>query len=103
MFKIISAVLSIPGSNAFAERTFSMMNAKWRADRNRALVQLIKAELQVSLNIQMKCREFYDYALADHKLLTAAASGQKYYWRKVDTHVNSQSAAAYDETGGDDD
>jgi len=76
MFKIISAVLSIPGSNAFCERTFSMMNAKWRADRNRALVQLIKAELQVSLNIQMTCREFYDYSLADHKLLTAAASGR---------------------------
>ena len=107
MFKIISAVLSIPGSNAFAERTFSMMNAKWRADRNRASVELIKAELQVSLNIQMKCREFYDYALADRKLLAAAASGQKYYWRKVVAHVNSPavvaSAAANDEIGGDDD
>jgi hypothetical protein len=71
-----------------------------------ALVQLIKAELQVSLNIQMKCREFYDYylyVLADHNLLTAAASGQKYYWRKVNTHVNSQSAVAYDKTCGDDD
>ena len=79
MFHVISAVLSIPGSNAFAERAFSMMNAKWRADRNRALVKLIKAELQVSLNFQMKCHEFYEYALADHKLLTAAASGQKYY------------------------
>lgn len=42
-----------------------MMYAKWRADRNRAFVKLIKAELQVSLNIQMECREFYDYALAD--------------------------------------
>jgi len=106
MFKIISAVLSIPGSNAFAERTFSMMNAKWRADRNRALVKLIKAELLVSLNIQMKCHEFYDYALADHKLLTAAASGQKYYWRKAVAHNSAAvmaSAAANDETGGDDD
>ena len=84
-----------------------MMNGKWRADRIRALVKLIKAELQVSPNIQMKCHEFYDYALADHKLLTAAASGQKYNWRKVVAHVNSRavmaSAAANDETGGDDD
>ena len=51
------------------------MNGKWRADRIRALVKLIKAELQVSPNIQMKCHEFYDYALADHKLLTVAVSG----------------------------
>jgi len=101
MFKIISAVLSIPGSNAFAARTFSMRNANWQADRNQAFFQLIKAELQVSLNIQMTCREFYNYALADHKLLTAAASGQKYYWRKVVAHVNSPSATANDETGGD--
>ena len=108
MFSVISAVLSIPGSNAFAERAFSMMNAKWRADRNRALVKLIKAELQVSLNFQMKCHEFYDFALADHKLLTAAASAQKYYWHKAVAPVNSPavtmaSAAANDETGGDDD
>mgnify|MGYP003390758410 FL=1 len=108
MFSVISAVLSIPGSNAFAECAFSMMNAKWKADRNRALVKLIKAELQVSLNFQMKCHEFYDFALADHKLLTAAASAQKYYWRKAVAPVNSPavtmaSAAANDETGGDDD
>ena len=70
------------------------MNGKWRADRNRALVKLIKAKLQVSLNIQMKFHEFYDYALADHKLVTAAASGQKYYWRKVVAHVNSLAVMA---------
>ena len=71
---------------------------------------MIKAELQVSLNFQMKCHEFYEYALADHKLLTAAASGQKYYWRKAKAvvHVKSPavataSAAANDETTGGDD
>jgi len=31
-FKVISAILSIPGSNTFAERAFSMTNVKWRAD-----------------------------------------------------------------------
>jgi hypothetical protein len=62
---------------------------------------LIKAELQVPLNIRLKCREFYYYALADHKLLTAVASGQKYYWRKVVTHVNHPSANADEEAGSD--
>jgi len=65
MFKIASAVLSIPGSNAFSERVFSLMNAKWRDDRNRAGLDLIKSELQVYVNFKMSCSEFYAYALAN--------------------------------------
>ena len=58
------------------------MSAKWRADRNRASVALIKSEFQVYLNFGLACSEFYDYALADSALLAAAASGKKYYWRR---------------------
>lgn len=29
MFRIVSFVLSVPGSNAFVERIFSLMNIKW--------------------------------------------------------------------------
>jgi len=35
VFQIVSAALSIPGSTAFCERAFSLMNAKWRAEKNR--------------------------------------------------------------------
>jgi hypothetical protein len=59
------------------------MNSKWRADRNRASVTLIKSELQVSLNFGFKCKEFFEYAMNDKKMLNAAASGQKYYWRRT--------------------
>ena len=57
IFQVVSAALSIPGSNAFPERTFSLMNAKWREDGNRASVRLIKAELQIYLYFEMKCSE----------------------------------------------
>ena len=45
------------------ERIFSLMNAKWTAQRNRASVALIRSEL-------------HSYVLSDNKLLNAAASGQ---------------------------
>ena len=80
VFRIVSAALSVPGSNAFCERVFSLMNSKWRAERFRASVALIKSELQVCLNFGMKCMDFHGFALTVRKLLNAAASGQKYYW-----------------------
>jgi hypothetical protein len=82
MFRIISASLSIPASNAYSERVFSLMNSKWRKERNRASTALMKSELQTFLNFNKTCSEFYTYALSDNKLLAAAASGNKYYWRK---------------------
>jgi len=82
VFRIVSAALSIPGSNAFCERVFSLMNAKWRAERNRASLSLIKNKLQIYLNYEKSCREFHNYVLTEPKLLSAAASGEKYYWRR---------------------
>jgi hypothetical protein len=93
IFRIISAALSIPASNAYCERVFSLMNAKWRKDRNRASVDLIKPELQSFLNFNLTCGEFYNYALSDQKLLAAAASGQKYSWLKQNkSSANANSA-----------
>lgn len=78
LFLLISFVLSIPASNAFPERVFSLMNAKWRADRNKMTVGLVKAELQVFTNYNVDCRSFHSFALADKKMLAAAASNEKY-------------------------
>ena len=54
-------------------RVFSLMSAKWRADRNRASVALIKSEFQVYLNFGLACSEFYDYALVHCLLLQLVA------------------------------
>ena len=60
------------------------MNAKWRDDRNRMSISLVKSELQTFINYNFNCRGFYDYALADQKLLDAAASDKKYIWKKTE-------------------
>ena len=83
MFKLVAYILSLPGSNAFPERIFSLMNTKWRAERNRASATLIKSELQVFVNFVHSCSAFYDWVLTEHKVLDAAASNNKYTWKST--------------------
>jgi hypothetical protein len=47
LFAVVSCMLSLPASNASPERISTLMNAKWREDRNRMTVSLVKSELQV--------------------------------------------------------
>ena len=81
-FCLVSFVLSIPGSNAFPERVFSLMNAKWSAERNQMTVGLVKAELQVFVNYNVDCRAFYASVLSGSRLLDAVASNLKYTVKK---------------------
>jgi len=53
MFKIVLFVLSVPGSNAFVEKIFSLMNIKWSGSRNRCSTELIKNELPISMNCDL--------------------------------------------------
>jgi hypothetical protein len=56
--KIVSFVMFIPESNTYPERGFSHMNSVWSKARNRMAVNMVKAELQVRLNITEFCAEF---------------------------------------------
>ena len=76
--KIVSLCLSLPSSNAGAERVFSAMNAKWTDVRNRAAPELIKAEIQVKHNFDHSCKEFYQWCLKDEQLLKLVKSTSKY-------------------------
>lgn len=76
--KVIGFLLSIPGSNVIVERVFSIMNSKWIDVRNRCQPDLIKAELQIRQNFSLNCKEFYQLAKRDEKLLRAAKSEDKY-------------------------
>ena len=73
LYHVVSYVLSLPGSNAFPERIFSLMNAKWCDDRNRMSIELVKAELQVFANFNDDCHSFHSFVASDQSLLDAAA------------------------------
>jgi len=75
---VLSYVFSIPVSNANAERSFSLMNAKWTKTRNRASTDLIKSELQLVMNYEMSCGGFCKYAKKNSNLLKKVRSCTKY-------------------------
>lgn len=79
--KVVSCALSIPPSNAYVERVFSQMSLKWTKTRNQCSVKLIRAELMISLNMDMTCSEFISKYKNDKKLLSAARNEKKYEWK----------------------
>lgn len=81
LFLLVSYVLSIPPSNAYVKRVFSIMNQKWSKERNRCKVELIKSELQISLNFQENCSDFIEKMKLDKDLLQAVISNQKYSFK----------------------
>ena len=78
VFRIVSFVQSIPASNAFAERVFSVMSIKWSDAMSRKTVELVKSELLVYVNINLSCSDFYEKCIADNKLLESAKTSLKY-------------------------
>uniref|UniRef100_A0A8C4Y930 HAT C-terminal dimerisation domain-containing protein n=2 Tax=Gopherus TaxID=38771 RepID=A0A8C4Y930_9SAUR len=82
MFKLVSFTLSIPVSNAYCERVFSLMTQLWSKERNRLSESVVKAELQVQLNYSMSCTDFYEYVKKSPELLKAARSQLKYRFKK---------------------
>ncbi|GFW24695.1 hypothetical protein TNCV_2405581 [Trichonephila clavipes] len=50
--KIVQFVCSVPVSNAFVERIFSVMGNVWTDERNRLAVNTVKTTLEVSEDVQ---------------------------------------------------
>ncbi|KAE9522201.1 hypothetical protein AGLY_017461 [Aphis glycines] len=72
IYKVVSFIYSIPATSSYCERVFSMMNLKYRDERNKCRLELIKYELIITLNAKETCTEIYDTFLKDEKLLKAA-------------------------------
>ena len=81
LLKVISFVLSVPPSNAYTERVFSLMNHAWSENRNRLTVSMVKSELQVRLNFNLSCIEFKSFIEQNQSLILAAKSNSKYRWK----------------------
>jgi hypothetical protein len=76
--RLVSAVLSIPGSNAFVERIFSLSGVQWTDERNSLKVETIKAILQTIVNFDLSCVEMHKYLSSNPKLLKEILGNEKY-------------------------
>ncbi|XP_015263080.1 PREDICTED: uncharacterized protein LOC107107313 [Gekko japonicus] len=82
LLKLVSFVLSIPVSNTFCEKIYSLMAQLWSKDRNRLSDSVVKAELQVQLNFNISCADFHEFLYRNPELLRAARGQQKYRFKK---------------------
>jgi len=80
--KLVSFIYSIPCSNAFTEGVFNHMKHLWTPSRNLMSVEAVAAELQIRLNCQMKCNDFFSFIQNEPELIKCARSQQKYNFKK---------------------
>uniref|UniRef100_A0A914HQG9 HAT C-terminal dimerisation domain-containing protein n=1 Tax=Globodera rostochiensis TaxID=31243 RepID=A0A914HQG9_GLORO len=78
LYKLVSKFLSIPVSNAFVERVFSLCSAQWTDVRNSLKVETVKSLAQIKVNFDYSCPEFYQMLISNKKLLTSIMDNQKY-------------------------
>ena len=71
-------VLSIPVSNAFIERIFSLCGAQWTKERNLLNVATVKSLLQVKVNFDYTCCQMYAFILNDDGLRRKLRGCEKY-------------------------
>ena len=78
MIHLVSRVFSIPVSNAFIERVFSLATNQWTEERNLLLPETVKYLLLIKVNFDETCEEMYEFLLSKPKLLEKIGSGEKY-------------------------
>ena len=78
LYKLVSIVFSLPVSNAFVERVFSVVSAQWTDERNRLYEKTVKSLLQIKVNLDYNCRQIYSVISKNEKLMKQIVSGAKY-------------------------
>lgn len=76
---LVSKILSIPCSDTFVEKIFSLMSSRCSDTRNQCNMGLRRAELHVRVNFTFDCVQFYHYIKEKKEVLKAASSSEKYY------------------------
>lgn len=68
----------ISGTNAQAERLFSLVKAMWTQERSELRLQRITAMAKIKYNTNQSCIEFYHSIKGNTSVLNAIRSGEKY-------------------------
>ncbi|KAL3068968.1 hypothetical protein niasHS_015683 [Heterodera schachtii] len=79
LLKLVSIVLSVPVSNAFVERVFSLCGSQWTDTRNLLQVETVKALVQTKANFDLSCPQMYQMLISNHKLLEKIGGWEKYF------------------------
>jgi len=79
LLKLVQFVLSVPISNAYVERIFSVMGNIWTDERNRLSLEAVRSELMIFFNLNYPCHQFKDVVAENRRLLRAAQSDAKYH------------------------
>ena len=72
LYKLVSIMFSLPVSNSFEERIFSLVSAQWTKERNSLREKTVKSLLQVRVNLDLSCHEM-------HELVS---KNKKFYWSR---------------------
>jgi hypothetical protein len=63
---MVEFAMSLPGTSAPVEIVFSIMGNIWSAERGRLSVSTVKHLLNVKINSELSCCEFYDVIKTNH-------------------------------------
>ena len=78
LYKLVSIVFSMPVSNAFVERVFSLVLTQWTKERNNLSEKTVKSILQVKVNLEVSCGEMQQIVSKNKELLEQILSSAKY-------------------------
>ena len=78
LYKLVSIAFSMPVSNAFVERVFSLVSAQWTKERNSLSEKTVKSILQVKVNLEVSGGEMQQIVSKNKELLEQILSSAKY-------------------------
>uniref|UniRef100_A0A914KGK4 HAT C-terminal dimerisation domain-containing protein n=1 Tax=Meloidogyne incognita TaxID=6306 RepID=A0A914KGK4_MELIC len=78
LYELVSKFLSVPASNAYVERVFSLISAQWTDVRNLLQVETVKSLAQVKCNFSFNCSDFHKMIISNKKLLNSIVGDKKY-------------------------
>lgn len=75
---MVQYALTLPGTSAPVERVFSIINNYWSSDKTQIHLETIKSVLNLKMNVNLSCCQYYEYLKSNEDILKAIHSSQKY-------------------------